>query len=454
MDASTLTSNLQNTIQWVQTNPLIVTLMSGGAVVWLFSNIRNIWRMIVSAISTVISFNIYNTYEDSRAESYGVQNLKIRQEIFNDLVTKSKTLWERTVNLDLNGGGNDLCIDVNYNAAKEAASNDKNIHSFARLRESLLTATYGFSIKILFGKLCFVNRSYKQDGMKIIVNTTIKVFFAKKKPFMAKLEDFIRKYQLKLFDQMRKNDYVYIDNYETFSSAKYKRNLSSIFTDGDVHIELYKDIKKFLDNKDIYRKLNYPYNYCALLHGVPGSGKSSTLLAIATELKRNIVYINLATTTAQRLLKNLNNSPQESIYVFEDIDAVSTKSTIGRTKTDKSMKDMLADDVLLKSLSLSDLLNITDGLLASDGTICLFTTNHIEKLDPAFLRAGRMNKIIEYKYMSSSTAQKMIHFYLNVEIDDLKDEIKPPELQEMILDVLTEKKTFNDLKSAFCKGIM
>ena len=98
------------------------------------------------------------------------------------------------------------------------------------------------------------------------------------------------------------------------------------------------------------------------------------------------------------------------------------------------------------------MLNITDGLLASDGTICLFTTNHIERLDPAFLRAGRMNKIVEYKYMSSSTAQKMIHSYFNVEIDDLKDGIKPPELQEMILDVLTKKKTLDDLKSAFCRS--
>ena len=35
-------------------------------------------------------------------------------------MTKSKTLWERTVNLDLNGGGNNLDIDVNYDAAKEA----------------------------------------------------------------------------------------------------------------------------------------------------------------------------------------------------------------------------------------------------------------------------------------------------------------------------------------------
>ena len=367
-------------------------------------------------------------------------------------MTKSKTLWERTVNLDLNGGGNNLDIDVNYNAAKEAANNNESINSFAQLRESLLTATYGFSIKIIFGKLCFVNHSYKQDGIKIIVNTTIKVFFAKKKSFMAKLEDYIRRYQLKLFGQMKNNDYIYIDFCETFVSEKHKRSLSSIFTDGDVHIDLYKDIKKFLDNKDIYKKLNYPYNYCALLHGVPGSGKSSTLLAIATELRKNIVYINLATTTAQRLLKDLNINPRGSIYVFEDIDAVSTKSTIGRTKTDKSLKDMLADDVLLKSLSLSDLLNITDGLLASDGTICLFTTNHIEKLDPAFLRAGRMNKIIEYKYMSSSTAQRMIRSYLNVEINDLKDGIKPPELQEMILDVLTEKKTLNDLKSAFCRS--
>ena len=197
-------------------------------------------------------------------------------------MTKSKTLWERTVNLDLNGGGNDLCIDVNYNAAKKAASNDKNIHSFARLRESLLTATYGFSIKIIFGKLCFVNRSYKQDGMKIIVNTTIKVFFAKKKPFMAKLEDYIRRYQLKLFGQMKNNDYIYIDFCETFVSEKHKRSLSSIFTDGDVHIELYKDIKKFLDNKDIYKKLNYPYKFSALIYGQPGNGKSSTILAIAS----------------------------------------------------------------------------------------------------------------------------------------------------------------------------
>ena len=457
MDISFLTSNLQNTLQWVQTNPLIVTLMSGGAVVWLFSNIRNIWHMVVNAINVIISFNIYNTYEDNRG-TYDNNTLKIRQTIFNNFLTEAKTLWERTVNLDLNGGTNlDYNDNMNalesaLNATDAATKNSKTtIDNYCTAREKSITNTYGFSIKIIFGKLCFVNRSYKQEGMKVIVNTTVKVFFARKKKFMEKLETYIRKTQLDMYQNMYKTDHVFIGNGETYGGKKLKRKLNSIFTDGDVQIELYNDIKKFLDNRELYKKLNYPYNYCALLHGVPGSGKSSTLLALATELNRNITYINLASASAIKLLRQLNESPNETLFVFEDIDAITTKSTARRSKKDKTVKEMLGDDMLLKSLSLSDLLNITDGLLASDGTICLFTTNHIEKLDQAFLRAGRMNKIIEYKYMSAKTANKMIKTYLGHEIANLKDEIKPAELQEMILNIMTGNKTESDLIATFGK---
>ncbi len=51
--------------------------MSGGAIVWLFSNIKTIWSMIVNAINVCISFNIYNTYEDNRG-TYSEMNVKIR----------------------------------------------------------------------------------------------------------------------------------------------------------------------------------------------------------------------------------------------------------------------------------------------------------------------------------------------------------------------------------------
>ncbi len=100
----------------MQTNPLIVTLMSGGAVVWLFSNIKSIWNMVVNAVNALISFNIYNTYEDSRG-TFDNNSLKIRQTIFNSFLTNAKTIWERTVNLDLNNVAN-LDYQDNMNAVE------------------------------------------------------------------------------------------------------------------------------------------------------------------------------------------------------------------------------------------------------------------------------------------------------------------------------------------------
>ena len=145
-------------------------------------------------------------------------------------------------------------------------------------------------------------------------------------------------------------------------------------------------------------------------------------------------------------------NPNGSIYVFEDIDAISYKGANTRNSTTSKDDEKESGIESMSGISLSDLLNITDGLLASDGTICLFTTNHIDKLDPAFLRAGRMNKCIEFTYMESDVAKKMVETYLGVSLDNMIDNIKPAELQELILDVLLEKKTIDDLKAKFCRS--
>lgn len=107
----------------------------------------------------------------------------------------------------------------------------------------------------------------------------------------------------------------------------------------------------------------------------------------------------------------------------------------------------------LLGASLSDLLNVTDGLLASDGSICLFTTNHVEKLDPALLRAGRMNKCVKFTALNQQTAAKMIKTNLDWDInpEELKSRIKPAELQEMILHIALRKATREDLVKKFCK---
>lgn len=456
MDAPMLTA-MQGLIKYVESNPLIATLMSGGAVVWLFANLRSIFNIIVALVKACISFTITNTYEDARG--YGCCcNIKLKQLMFNNFLIGTKSIWERTVNVDLNNATDVINFDKDADATNVYESNFANGLSNAETGPMVSSAkmvnAYGFSVRLIFGKICFVDRSYNLDGQRITMNTSIRVFFASKKKFMEKLEDTINKKTLENIQSTSASSYVMVWNSDTFAGRKMKRSLDSIFTKDNVHKELYNSIKSFIDNKDIYKKLNYPYNYCGLLYGTPGSGKTSTILAIASELKRVVNYINLSQINAIQLLKAFNDNPGGSIYVFEDIDAISYKGANTRDSTTNKDDEKECGIENKFGISLSDLLNITDGLLASDGTICLFTTNHIDKLDPAFLRAGRMNKSIEFTYMESNVAQKMVETYLGVSLDNMIDNIKPAELQECILDVLLEKKTIDDLKAKFCHSAL
>lgn len=440
MDTTTLMSKLPELLDWVEKNPLFLTVTSSGVAIWLIANLKSMFSMLAAAAKALISFEITNTYEDARA--IGANTLRIQQVEFNRLLMSSRALWERTVNLDLSDYVNDkLDTQVLYDAY--AANN-------VCLKSEPVNA-YGFSVRVLLGKLVTVHRSYKLDGQRITMNSTIRVFFASKRAFMSKLINEINTRVAEAFAYNANSQYVdiYKNNDYGSSSKKLKRSLSSIFTKGNVHLELFDSIKSFISSKDVYKKLNYPYNYCALLHGVPGSGKTSTILAIASELKRNICYVNIASINAQQLMQVFNNDTENTLYVFEDIDAVSYKQASSR---EKHKDEDGTDDAQQKlfGVSLSDLLNITDGLLASDGTICLFTTNYIDRLDPAFLRAGRMNKVVEFTDMTPDVANDMIEAYLGARISNLQDCIKPAELQEMILDTLLGKKTLEDLKAKFC----
>lgn len=437
---STFLSKLPELVKWVEQNPLLLTVTSSGAIIWLFANLKNVWHLLVTSIKALISFEITNTYEDARA--IGGNSLRLRQIEFNKLLMSSKALWERTVNLDLADVVNENMSSIIFNDPYDGRA--------MKVSSSMVNA-YGFSIRIFLGKIVTVERSYKLDGQRITMNSNIRVYFASKKKFMKKLTNAIDANVTEVFRASSASQYVEVGMPDNgMYSMKLKRRLDSIFTNGNVHKELFNSIKDFISNRETYKKLNYPYNYCALLHGVPGSGKTSTILAIASELGRNICYVNVANLNAQSLLKALNDGTENTIFVFEDIDAVSYKNAGTREKNDDDNED---DGKLSKlfGMSLSDLLNVTDGLLASDGAICLFTTNYIDKLDPAFLRAGRMNKAVEFTNMTPDVANDMIEAYLSTRVDDLKDNIKPAELQEMILDIILGNKTLDNLREVFCR---
>lgn len=444
---------LETLLEYLKTNPVIPTVASGGVVVWLFANLKSILFFLRDTIVSLISFVVYNNYEDARGCG---QDLYDRQVAFDAIVSSSKAIWERTTNLDLSGGSqqNEATEDDYAGMPPPGTSiQEKSIQSQSNVK------TYGFSIRILFGKLVMVVRSINKN-QKITVDTSIRVFFGRKRKFLEKFNAEIENRVEKMRSARAGGDIVnvYYGSRMWYAfTKKYKRGMDSIFLDNDEHVELLDDIRKFLSNRELYQKMNYPYKYSALIHGVPGSGKTSTILAIASELKRDVEYVNLSTVSAVDLLDRMNGHPGR-IFVFEDIDAIGFSANSTREEESKDAPDDEDDDKWEMTekdapgtLNLSDLLNITDGLLSSDGTICIFTTNHKDRLDPAFMRAGRMNKTIEFRYMSPKTSAKMVKHHLGIEMDGFRDGIKPAELQEMILDIKAGKKTLDDMKKEFFK---
>jgi hypothetical protein len=61
------------------------------------------------------------------------------------------------------------------------------------------------------------------------------------------------------------------------------------------------------------------------------------------------------------------------------------------------------------SLNLSCLLNILDGIIELHGVMVIFTTNHPEKLDEAFLRPGRIDFKQEFKRANFDTIKSIIN---------------------------------------------
>lgn len=77
-------------------------------------------------------------------------------------------------------------------------------------------------------------------------------------------------------------------------------------------------------------------------------------------------------------------------------------------------------------VTLSGLLNFVDGLWSccGDERIFVFTTNHVEKLDKALLRPGRMDMQIELSYCTFPAFRVLANNYLSVEDHPLFEKLE------------------------------
>ena len=191
-------------------------------------------------------------------------------------------------------------------------------------------------------------------------------------------------------------------DWRAFGDPKSVRVFDSVILDKGVAEIIANDVKEFLHSKAWYADRGIPYRRGYLLHGPPGCGKSSFVMALAGLMNYHIAMLNLCdpSLTDERLQYLLAHAPPRSLLLLEDIDGAVSSGV-----------DIPGQPVQAYSgrLTFSGLLNALDGVAASDERIIFMTTNRVDILPPALVRPGRVDLKI---YVGLATESQLERMYL------------------------------------------
>jgi AAA+ superfamily predicted ATPase len=229
-----------------------------------------------------------------------------------------------------------------------------------------------------------------------------------------------------------------------------------------IHNEHVSTLKKDIDKlKDIqyYKSHGLKRKKGYLFHGIPGCGKTSSVVAMALYDSRHIVEIPFGLLTTHdefeqiMNLKTINNieiNNNNIILLFDEIDigmdkfglrevtsnSVSNVSNVSNEKllTTQAIGNVIEafngfdcginsnNDTTGQKINLATLLSKLDGIGNYNGLIIVGTTNNINRLNPVLYRDLRLTPI-EFKQLRKCDCIDIIQSYFGSDYNQLLNEI-------------------------------
>lgn len=196
------------------------------------------------------------------------------------------------------------------------------------------------------------------------------------------LEDFRDIRQLKEYNEDRRSDEIR----QIVTKIKPKITLDQVGGLSGVKESLLKDIEISL-NHEYARRVGATPVRGILLHGPPGCGKTWLAQAIAGELDATVYMVRGSQVfkpyygQTEKVITDMfdearKNAP--SIIIIDEIDALTLKRDMGGALG-----------------AVTTLLSEMGGLKPLEGVVVVATTNKLQLVDEAFLRAGRFDRVVE-----------------------------------------------------------
>ncbi|RCV22749.1 hypothetical protein SETIT_4G245000v2 [Setaria italica] len=233
-----------------------------------------------------------------------------------------------------------------------------------------------------------------------------------------------------------------VDDHQMMWSShpfKHPSTFDTLAVDPALRDGIRDDLLRFVRRREHYARAGRAWKRGYLLHGPPGTGKTSLIAAIANLLEFDIYDLELTAVGSNSDLRRLLASTRpKSLIVVEDIDC--SLGLFDRTSQDAESDDPGTPRPVRVSpfpphghrekISLSGVLNFVDGLWSScvGERLIVFTSNHVDRLDPALLRPGRMDRKIELGYCKGHALRVLAKNYLGDDDREPADDDRYEEL--------------------------
>jgi len=165
------------------------------------------------------------------------------------------------------------------------------------------------------------------------------------------------------------------------------RAMESVVLPSAVKRRVLDELDDFFEPSTVefYARHGIPYKRSLLFHGLPGSGKTSLVQALAGRYGLGVCYLSPTEEdmTDASLKDALQELPAKSLVVIEDVDALFSKTRQRKVSN---------------QITFSGLLNALDGIGSPAGQLVVLTTNHRDQLDAALIRNGRVDTHVPFTY--------------------------------------------------------
>ncbi|BFH73366.1 proteasome-activating nucleotidase [Sulfurisphaera javensis] len=174
--------------------------------------------------------------------------------------------------------------------------------------------------------------------------------------------------------------------------------------------ELVEVVELPLKNPELFREIGIEPPKGVLLYGPPGTGKTMLAKAVAAESNATFIQV-VASEFAQKFVGEgarivrevfeLARRKAPSIVFIDEIDAIGAKrvdmGTSGEREVQRTLMQLLAE---------------IDGFKPLDNVKIIAATNRIDILDPALLRPGRFDRLIEVPLPNYEGRKEIFRIYL------------------------------------------